>query len=77
MSGLGFWTVTAVVLAVGYAGACLIWPWGTCSRCRGRGKLLSPTRRYHRSCPHCAGSGRLYRLPVRVVRFVRRGGARR
>jgi DnaJ-class molecular chaperone len=71
-----FWLVAGSVALTGYGLACVIWPWATCSRCRGRGKLPSPTGRYHRSCPRCTGSGRLYRVPVRVHRFLTGRGRR-
>jgi hypothetical protein len=68
------WAAVLVVVLVVYVGACLLWPWASCGRCRGRGKLRSPTRRYHRSCPRCGGSGRLQRLPLRLFRSLRDRG---
>lgn len=72
MSPAAFWVLVALVVLVAYAVAVWWWPWQNCPRCKGSGKHWSPTGRYHRTCGRCAGAGRLYRLPIRINRAVRR-----
>lgn len=44
-----------------YVLGCCVWPWRRCPRCDG-GKLFSPFRGGFRSCPDCAGKGKLRRF---------------
>jgi DnaJ-class molecular chaperone len=46
-----------VVVLVVYLAACSIWPYTSCSRCKGRGRLPSPSGKSFRRCTRCAGSG--------------------
>lgn len=70
--GTLFLVILGVVALVAYLIACLVWPWGSCGRCKGRGKLRSPTRRYHRDCPSCGGKGRKLRAGRAVYAVARR-----
>lgn len=49
-----------------YITACAVWPFVSCRRCKGTGKLRSPGGRAWRPCPRCEGSGRR----VRVGRYL-------
>jgi DnaJ-class molecular chaperone len=64
---MGLLVTTGVVLLVSYVGACAWWPYGRCTRCKGQGKLFSPTRTNHRNCPRCTGTGRKVRVGRRVA----------
>jgi Zn finger protein HypA/HybF involved in hydrogenase expression len=51
---------SAVVVIVGlaYALTCRVWPYGSCRRCSGTGKLRSPFGRdAARYCPRCKHTG--------------------
>ena len=64
--------LVAVVLAAGYAVACLVWPLTAHRRCNGTGKLRSPGGRAWRRCPTCRGSGAVIRLGRRAFEGLRR-----
>jgi hypothetical protein len=64
--------VFVLVLAVGYAAACVIWPFRACRHCEGTGRFLSPTGRNWRHCPHCSGTGAKLRLGRRVFNHLNR-----
>ncbi|MGH3380747.1 MAG: hypothetical protein ACRDP6_39040 [Actinoallomurus sp.] len=63
--------VFALVLGIGYATACLIWPFRACRHCHGTGRFLSPTGRAWRHCTHCAGTGAKLRLGRRAINYLR------
>lgn len=63
---------TVTVWAVGYAAACAFWPFAACGRCKGAGKLRSPSGRAFRLCPRCKASGRRLRFGRRVYTHVTR-----
>lgn len=50
----------------GYVIACAIWPFGSCGKCGGGGRFLSPSGRAWRHCRRCKGSGARVRLGRRV-----------
>lgn len=52
----------ALVLVIGYAIACVIWPFRACRHCEGTGRFLSPTGRAWRHCLYCEGTGARLRL---------------
>jgi hypothetical protein len=64
--------VFALVLAIGYAVACLIWPFRACRHCEGVGRMLSPTGRAWRLCTHCSGTGARLRLGRRIYNHLTR-----
>lgn len=66
--------LTLAAWAAGYAAACAFWPFTACSRCKGAGKLRSPSGRAFRLCPRCKASGRRLRLGRRLFTHVTRGG---
>jgi hypothetical protein len=47
----------AVALMLGPLLSARFWPWRRCWRCRGRGRLYSPSRRGWRVCPRCDETG--------------------
>lgn len=49
--------LTVLVLLGAYLAVCTIWPYTSCSRCKGSGKLPSPSGKAFRRCTRCAGSG--------------------
>ncbi len=60
-----------------YATACRTWPWGSCWRCKGTGKLGAwgsddkPRRRRHfRKCPRCRGTGIRLRIGRRIFNHL-------
>jgi hypothetical protein len=58
--------------AVCYLGACALFPFGNCRRCKGTGKLRNPiARRTFRLCPRCDGTGRRVRIGRRVYEYFR------
>lgn len=54
------------LLIVGYATACLIWPYAPCGRCQS-GRHSSPSGEYWRKCRRCGGSGKKIRLGRRLL----------
>lgn len=46
-----------LILTAGYWLTAMIWPYRTCPRCHGTGKLYSPTGKTWRHCPRCTGTG--------------------
>lgn len=56
----------AVIVAAGawYIGVRLF-PWRTCPRCAGRGRIGGVTRGTHRDCGRCGASGRVRRIGAR------------
>jgi hypothetical protein len=63
--------IGALVWAAGYAVACWIWPFANCPRCKGTGKLRSPTGKRFRLCRRCDHTGRRLRTGRRVYNFLR------
>ena len=59
--------LAVLVWAIGYALACAIWPFGSCARCRGDGKLRSPSGKAWRRCKRCKGTGARLRIGRRVL----------
>jgi len=53
----GWLTLIAVVWAVLYAGACWVWPFASCGKCKGGGRKRSPSKKYWRPCRKCKGTG--------------------
>ena len=63
----GGWAVlAAVALLAAYAAACAIYPFTAHGRCKGTGKLRSPTGRAWRRCPGCRGTGSKIRIGRRL-----------
>ncbi|WP_433302278.1 hypothetical protein ACQP2F_08595 [Actinoplanes sp. CA-030573] len=50
-----------IIVTLGYALACWVWPFKSCRKCDGTGKKRSPSRRAFRLCRRCAGTGRRLR----------------
>lgn len=54
-----------------YLLTCLIWPFGTCRRCKGGGKRLAPLGRVFRHCTRCDGTGYRVRIGRHVINHLR------
>lgn len=63
--------LVVVVLLTGYLAACACWPFTSCARCNGTGKLRSPSGRSWRPCPRCHGTGTRVRLGRRAWGAIR------
>jgi hypothetical protein len=61
-----------LVLAVliGYPAACAFWPFTSCRKCEGNGKLRSPSRKNWRPCRRCKATGTRVRLGRRVMNWL-------
>lgn len=64
-------TAAALILAIGYAIACWLWPYGFCRRCDGSGKRMSPSGRHFRLCRRCKGTARRLRIGRRIHNYLR------
>jgi hypothetical protein len=70
-----------VIWLARYLAVSVFWPFNSCGRCNGDGKLRAPWwanilatllgRRPFRTCPRCKGSGRRTRLGPRLVKSFR------
>ncbi len=60
-------TLAPVAWVALYAIACLVWPFGSCWRCGGDGKIRSPKGRHWRRCKRCKGTGARLRIGRRIV----------
>jgi len=72
-----------IVVALGYAWSCAVYPYRSCRSCRGVGHFRSPILRAIRLCRRCGGTGRTlragrraYNAAVRVRRAIRRSQGR-
>jgi len=64
--------LVAVALLAAYWAACAFWPYLSCKRCGGSGKLRNPfSGRGWRTCPRCTGKGRRVRLGRRIYEGAR------
>lgn len=66
--------IAALGAFVIYIGACAVWPFTACGRCKGAARLRSPSGRAWRSCPRCAGSGKRIRFGRYVWEALTRSG---
>lgn len=67
-SGTGVLVVIALVVIALWFTASVWWPFGPCRKCRGTGRMRSPTRLYWRACPRCGGNGRRVRTGAQAFR---------
>ena len=67
----GLLCLAAVLLTLGYALGCWIWPFGACRRCHGTGKRRSPFGRAFGLCRRCGGDGRRLRVGRRILNSLR------
>jgi DnaJ-class molecular chaperone len=61
-----------IIITLGYAAACWLWPFSACRRCDGAGKHRSPSGRAFRYCHRCKGTGARLRFGRRIWNFVHR-----
>lgn len=64
--------LTALLTTFSYLALVAVWPFKTCRRCRGTGKVRSPVGRAVRRCPRCAGSGLRLRAARRAWNHLTR-----
>ena len=62
-------TVAVLVVAgvVGYVLMCAVFPYTSCPRGKGSGKLRSPSGKAFRECRRCGGKGRRVRIGRRIL----------
>lgn len=61
------------IVTIGYFATCAIWPFRSCRRCHGSGKLHSPLfKKALRLCPACNGSGLRLRVGRKAWNAYRR-----
>lgn len=60
------WVLVGLAVAAAYIGACCLWPFAACGRCKGEGKFKSPFGGSWRKCRRCKGSGERVRVGRRV-----------
>ncbi len=79
MNTLGVYLLVMIVVALGYAWSCAVYPYRPCRSCRGVGHFRSPFLRAIRLCRRCDGTGRTlragrraYNAAVRARRAIRR-----
>jgi hypothetical protein len=83
LNTLGFLLLLMIVVALGYAWSCAVYPYKACRSCRGVGDFRSPILRAIRLCRRCNGTGRTlragrraYNAAVRAHRAIRRANGR-
>jgi hypothetical protein len=68
----GLLILATIVITLGYALACWLWPFTTCRRCHGTGKRAALFGgRAFRLCSRCDGTGRRLRPGRRVLNYLR------
>lgn len=74
----GPFLLVMILVALGYAWSCAVYPYKACRSCRGVGDFRSPILRAIRLCRRCNGTGRTlragrraYNAAVRVRRSIR------
>jgi hypothetical protein len=65
-------SLLTLAITVGYAGTCVVWPFGPCRRCHGAGKLKSRLGRLYRLCRRCHGTGLRLRYGRRLYNAYKR-----
>lgn len=83
MNTLSVFLLVMIVVALGYAWSCAVYPYRPCRSCRGVGHFRSPILRAIRLCRRCNGTGhtlragrRAYNAAVRARRAIRRSQGR-
>jgi hypothetical protein len=62
--------LVALIVTLGYALTCAVWPFRACRRCQGTGRLHGPLRGI-RLCRRCTGTGLRLRLGRRIWNHAR------
>ena len=68
---IGLLFITAIVVTLGYALGCWLWPFGACRKCHGSGKRRSPFGKAFGLCRRCGGDGRRLRIGRRIINGLR------
>ncbi|MCX2728808.1 hypothetical protein OOZ19_01010 [Saccharopolyspora sp. NFXS83] len=71
-SATAFLFAALLVITLGYAASCKIWPFKACRTCGGTGKLRSPFIRAIRHCPRCRATGLRPRIGLKAWNAYRR-----
>ncbi len=58
--------IALIVITLGYAWSCAVYPYRSCRSCRGFGHFRSPFLRAIRLCRRCNGTGRTIRVGRRA-----------
>ncbi|MEV7621881.1 hypothetical protein [Actinoplanes sp. NPDC089786] len=67
----GLLALALLLITLGYALGCWLWPFGVCRRCKGSGKRRSPFGRAFGLCRRCGGDGRRLRVGRRIINSLR------
>ncbi|GAA1821603.1 hypothetical protein GCM10009682_47270 [Luedemannella flava] len=71
-TGAGLILLTLIVITLGYALACWLWPFTNCRRCHGTGKRHARFGgRAFGLCRRCDGTGRRLRPGRLVINYLR------
>ena len=65
-----FLILAGLIVTLGYAMACWIWPFKACRRCDGLGRRRSPSGRAYRHCRRCHGTGGRLRAGRWIYNFL-------
>ena len=68
---VGALALLTLLAAGGYTVAAAVWPFAAHGRCKGTGKLRSPSGRAWRTCRGCKGTGRKLRYGRRAYEALR------
>lgn len=64
--------ILVLIVTLGYAASCVLWPFKACRSCQGTGKLRSSLLRTIRFCSACGGTGLRPRLGRKAWNSYRR-----
>ena len=64
-------TIAAIGYAAYYSLACWIFPFTNCAKCKGDGKLRSPSGRTFKLCRRCKATGRRLRVGRVIWNWIR------
>jgi hypothetical protein len=68
---IGALILALLLVTLGYAFGCWLWPFGACRKCHGTGKRRSPFGKAFGLCRRCHGDGRRLRVGRRIINSLR------
>jgi hypothetical protein len=68
---IGVLILALLLVTLGYALGCWLWPFGACRKCKGSGKRRSPFGKAFGLCRRCHGDGRRLRVGRRIINVLR------
>jgi hypothetical protein len=68
---IAFLLLAMIVVTLGYAFTCWLWPFKACRRCAGTGSKRGPIGRIYRLCRRCHGDGLRLRTGRRIANHLR------